>query len=96
MVPKKYVKVYPNDKPWVTSSLRHGWLKTHNAFSKGVESEQMEAIKAVRADIKRAKIQYKNKIRKIKRQFESSMGGSKTVYESDSDLSEALNLLFTF
>ena len=78
MVPKKYVKVYPNDKPWVTSFLRRALLKKRNAFSKGVESEKREAIKEVRADIKRAKIQYKNKIRKIKQKFESSMGGSKS------------------
>ena len=51
--------MYPNDKPWVTSSLRHGLLKKHNAFSKGVESEKREAIKEVSADIKRAKIQHK-------------------------------------
>ena len=27
VVPKKYVKVYANDKPWVTSSLRHGLFR---------------------------------------------------------------------
>ena len=52
MVPKKHVKVYPNDNPWVTSSLRCGLLKKHNAFSKGVESEKREAMKEVRSGLK--------------------------------------------
>ena len=51
-----------NDKPWVTSSLRHGLFKKHNAFKNGGESEKMEAVREVRAEIKKAKIQYKNKL----------------------------------
>ena len=62
MIPKKHVKVYANNKPWVTSSLKQVQMKKHSAFHNGDEDENREATKEVRAEIKRAKLQYKNKI----------------------------------
>ena len=61
-IPTKHVKVYANNKPWVTSSLKQVLMKKHSAFHNGDEDENREATKEVRAEIKRAKLQYKNKI----------------------------------
>ena len=62
VIPKKHVKVYANNKPWVTISLKQVLIKKDSAFHNGVEDENTEATKEVRAEIKRAKLQYKNKI----------------------------------
>ena len=62
VIPTKHVKVYANNKPWVTSSLKQVLMKKHSAFHNGDEDENREATKEVRAEIKRAKLQYKNKI----------------------------------
>ena len=61
VIPKKHVKVYANYKPLVTSSLRQVLMKKHSAFHNGDEDENREATKEVRAEIKRAKLQYNNK-----------------------------------
>ena len=39
VIPKKYVKVYPNNKPWVTKSLKNALNRKQKAFLKGDETE---------------------------------------------------------
>ena len=62
VIPSKHVKVYANNKPWVTSSLKQVLMKKHRVLQNGDEREIREATKEVRAEIKKAKLQYKNKI----------------------------------
>lgn len=62
VIPKRQVKVYPNNKPCVTKALKNVLERKYGAFLKGDEAEKREARRELRAQIKRAKLQYKNKL----------------------------------
>ena len=62
IIPRKTIKLYPNNKPWVNKSLRNVLNQKKLAFQQGDTHLQREAHKLVKREIKLAKIAFKNKV----------------------------------
>ncbi|KAG7499465.1 hypothetical protein JOB18_039315 [Solea senegalensis] len=109
IIPRKTITLYPNNKPWVSKSLKNSINKKKIAYYQGDISEQKEAQKLVKREIKLAKMQYKDKV-----QDEFRMGNSRSAWrgiksmmgiqdkkkrvsnsdKSDSTLAEELNQFY--
>ena len=62
VIPLKTVKVYPNNKPWISKDL-HALLKRKRAaFAKGDKSEVKGIQKEIDRQVKRSKLDYKRKL----------------------------------
>ena len=60
---KKVIKVFGNDKPWITTSLRKKIVEKHSSFSQNAPNYN-EKQKEVESAIHEAKNEYKKKIEK--------------------------------
>ena len=59
--PTKTVKIYPNDKPWITSSLRKAIVDKHNSHGTGAIDYNHKQC-SVNGSIQAAKNKYKHKV----------------------------------
>jgi len=62
IIPTKWVKEFPNNKPWLDKAVKDALHKKHNAFLHGEEEGTAEAKKEATYATKMAKLQYKSKI----------------------------------
>ena len=62
IIPTKEIKIFPNNKPWITKSLKQTINKKKAAFQKGNRGERKEVQKILRQEIKKAKIEYREKV----------------------------------
>lgn len=62
IIPVRSVKVYPNNKPWITKSLRVLFKERQRAFWEGNLFEFNRLKKEVKLEINMAKVHYKDKI----------------------------------
>jgi hypothetical protein len=67
LIPRKAIRVFANNKPWITSDLRRQILDKHSAFkaaSPDYHNKQAELCKAIR----NAKLKYKQKVESMFKQ----------------------------
>ena len=69
ILPTKTLKQYPNNKPWINSSLRKLILDKHHAFKAGNINNYREKQTEVDKATKRAKLEHKDK---VKQHFKSN------------------------
>lgn len=62
VIPEKVVKVYPNNKPWVTKNLQALLNRKKRAFKLDNLSELNGLQREIKCEIKRAKLAYKQKV----------------------------------
>ncbi|KAK0136843.1 hypothetical protein N1851_026972 [Merluccius polli] len=62
IIPTKCVKVFPNNKPRLNKAVKDALHRKQHAFLCGDVRDKAEAKKEARYEIKRAKLQYKNRI----------------------------------
>lgn len=62
IIPSKTVVMYPNNKPWVTKELKAVINKKKKIFYTGDPLEKKAVSREVRNEIRKAKIQYRDKI----------------------------------
>ena len=62
IIPSKTVKMYPNNKPWVTSAVKCGLVKKRLAFQQGSLADQHAASRELKTEISKAKNAYKSKM----------------------------------
>ena len=62
IIPTKTVTIFPNNKPWVTKELKQVLNKKKRIFFTGSEEEKKEVSREVKRAIKKAKLDYKNKV----------------------------------
>ncbi len=68
IIPSKNVKIYPNNKPWVTKALKGTINEKKVAFQTGNKEERRKVQRKLRDEIRAAKLEYKQK---VERQFQS-------------------------
>ena len=61
-IPVKKIKKYPNSKPWITPQLRKSLKEKHRAFKLKDWVALSAANRAVKNEVFKAKLQYKNKL----------------------------------
>jgi len=54
--------LFPNNKPWLNGAVKDALHKKHKAYLHGGGRAKLEAKKEVRFGIRRAKLQYKQKL----------------------------------
>lgn len=62
VIPTKVVKVYPNNKPWVSKQLKTLLNKKKQAFKNNSITELHTIQKDIKREIRRAKLEYKHKV----------------------------------
>ncbi len=62
VVPKKSIRIYPNQKPWINSDVQSALSEQTSAFKSGNTDDRKQASYDLRRSIKAAKRQYKNKV----------------------------------
>ncbi len=62
IIPCKRVKVYPNNKPWVTKSVKSSIQENKLVFKQGVPSDLHIATKELKIEIQKAKQTYKSEL----------------------------------
>ena len=62
ILPKKIVKIYPNEKPWMTKEVRLLLKAKKQAFQSGDRVKLKVAQSNLKAGVRRGKEEYKNKI----------------------------------
>ena len=62
ILPKKIVKIYPNEKPWMTKEVRLLLKAKKQAFQSGDRGKLKVAQSNLKAGVRRGKEEYKNKI----------------------------------
>ena len=62
VIPSKEITIFPNTKPWISKDIKNLLLKKKYAFNHGDTLLERESKKEVRAEIKKAKLRYKDKI----------------------------------
>lgn len=62
IVPCKRVKIYPNNKPWITKTVKDSLQKKKSCFKQGDITELQISKKDVKIEILKAKRDYKNKL----------------------------------
>jgi hypothetical protein len=62
VIPSKEVRIFSNNKPWITKDLKHCLNEKKAAFLKGDEQKVRELEKEFRRKARAAKLQYKNKV----------------------------------
>lgn len=76
MIPIKEVKIFPNNKQWISKDIKGLIFKRINAFNEGDVNTERESKKEMRAERKKAKVRYKDKI-----EAEPSSNKLKTVWK---------------
>lgn len=64
VIPEKQIKIFPNNKPWVTTHLKDLLNKKKIAFMRSDREELRSIEKAVRREIQKCKLEYKDKVEK--------------------------------
>ena len=64
IVPEKTVKIFPNNKPWVTKALKQTINEKKVAFQSGDRGERKRVQIKLRGEIREAKKRYKEKVEK--------------------------------
>ncbi len=62
IIPTERVKIYPNNKPWVTSSVKSCLQRKKLAFNQGTASDLHSATKELKTEILKARQNYKSKL----------------------------------
>ena len=62
VIPKKSISIFPNNKPWVTISVKNIINQRNISFLKGDMTLYNDLQKQVRRELKLAKIKYKDKV----------------------------------
>ena len=62
IIPTKTIKVYPNNKPWMSKEVRAHLQQKKFSFNSGGPAEQQVAKRELRTEILRAKQRYKAKV----------------------------------
>ncbi len=62
IIPRKMITIYPNNKPWVSKSLKNILNQKKLAFYRGDIHQQKEAQRLVKKEIKLAKMKFKGKV----------------------------------
>ena len=62
IIPVKEQRIYANDKPWVTSSMKKLLRDKREAFASGDRGQLKEAQKRIDGEIKSSKLAYKRKL----------------------------------
>ena len=80
IIPRKCIRLYPNNKPWMNNSLRRLVIEKHHAFTQNMPSYHDKQLSLNRA-IRRAKIEYKSRIEEMFRsnQMKDTWKGLKTI-----------------
>jgi hypothetical protein len=68
IIEKKEVKIFPNNKPWISKSLKRTINEKKVAFQSGNKEERKKVQRKLREEIKKAKLEYKDK---VEQQFQS-------------------------
>ncbi len=64
-IPRKQISIFPNNKPWVSKSLKNIINQRNIAFNQGNITRSRELQKQVRREIKLAKVSYKHKVQSL-------------------------------
>ena len=70
IIPEKEVKLYPNNKPWINSSLRKQIVETHEMYTSNDPEYEAKLIE-ITTSITKAKLEYKDKIESLLKQNKS-------------------------
>ena len=62
LVPDKEVKIYPNNKPWITRDIATLLMQRKQAFREGYMEETKNLRRKVRRQITENKIKFRNKV----------------------------------
>lgn len=62
IIPKKVIKIYPNNKPWITKSLKCKILEKNKLFSEKKYAEGKTLQREIKKHIKDEKLRYKDKV----------------------------------
>ena len=62
LIPEKTVKIYPNNKPWVTKALKNTLNEKKIAFQTGDRMERKRVQAKLRNELRKAKMEYKEKV----------------------------------
>lgn len=65
VIPNKTIKVYPNNKPWISNDLHALLKKKRAAFVEGDKSKLKGIQKEINTQVKRSKLDYKRKRAKL-------------------------------
>lgn len=111
VLPTREVKLYPNNKQWISKDIKELLVKRKTVFNKGDANAERAVRKEIRTEIKKAKLRYKDKIEaelrsnNLKRTWKGmkTMIGSKDRvsrvvlegFSSDKDLADGLNVFYT-
>lgn len=91
-ITRKTITLYPNNKPWVSKSLKSFLNRKKIAYYQGDIIEQREAQKLVRNEITLAKMQYKNKVQDELRSGDSRYARKGIKYGGNPGQEECLML----
>ena len=70
IIPEIEITQYPNNKPWINSSLRNLIVETHQMYSKNDPEYETKSNEAISA-INKAKLDYKDKVETLLKQNKS-------------------------
>lgn len=62
LIPRKTIKIFPNNKPWFTNSLKALMNERCIAFHEGNLAKKLELQKEIKIEVRRAKLNYKKKL----------------------------------
>ena len=96
-VQQKEIKIYPNNKPWISKEIKCAINRKKIAHMRGNKIDEKEAAKEIRVKIKKGKIQYKEKMEERLRKTDAKnawsmikqMGGlpdKKSAKKSDTEI----------
>ena len=64
VIPTKTIKLYPNNKPWITKSLKSTINEKKLAFRSGDRIKQKEVQKKLKGELRKGMLEYKEKVQK--------------------------------
>lgn len=62
VIPKKEICIYPNNKPWVTKSVKNSIIQRNICFKQGDVTQYKVLQKQVKRELKLARLNYKDKV----------------------------------
>ncbi len=94
VIPRKNVRIYSNNKPWVTKSLKHVLNEKKLFFYQGTDLEKRQVNKEVKREIRRAKMKYKASVEEkfIKGNIQSAWKGIQAMAGSKNKESIGITL----
>lgn len=76
VIPKKEIHIYPNNKPWVTKSVKNTIIQRNICFKQGDVTQYKVLQNQVKKELKLARLNFKDKV-----EYMFSTGNSHTVWE---------------